>query len=123
MLIKAVTEEMLVCPSAISGIAKISLPENSQHSKYTNITSITWVTDAENPDLLNVKVSGEYEFIHRSNARGTTNYISLNSNIAKYGGVVVTEGRHVKLPCKVEGEGQTYKYTHTYYYFKNTRHP
>ena len=53
--------------------------------------------------MLNVKVSGEYEFIHRSNSRGTTNYISLNSNVAKFGGVVVTEGRHVKLPCKVEG--------------------
>ena len=48
--------------------------------------------DADIPELLNVKVSGEYEFIHRSNSRGTTNYISLDSSIAKYGGVVVTEG-------------------------------
>ena len=52
------------------------------------------------PELLDVKIEGEFKFTHRTNSRGSDNYITLESSSSKWGGIVATEGRHVKLPCK-----------------------
>ena len=84
------------------GVFNITLPEDSQQSKYTNITDISW-QDNENPELLNVQIKGEFKFTHRTNSRGSTNFIILDSQSKMYGGLVATEGRHVKLPCRAEG--------------------
>ena len=84
------------------GVFNITLPKDSQQSKYTNITDISW-QDNENPELLNVQIKGEFKFTHRTNSRGSTNFIILDSQSKMYGGLVATEGRHVKLPCKAEG--------------------
>ena len=86
----------------ITGVFNITLPEDSQQSKYTNITDISW-QDNENPELLNVQIKGEFKFTHRTNSRGSTNFIILDSQSKMYGGLVATEGRHVKLPCRAEG--------------------